>query len=37
MVPKKDFVDLANEFGLELVEWRNFHDYVVGLGQVARR
>ena len=27
MVPKKDFVDLANEFGLELVEWRNFHDF----------
>ena len=22
------FVDLAEEYGLELVEWRNFHDYV---------
>ena len=28
MVPKKPFVELAAEFGLELVEWRNFHDFV---------
>tara|TARA_B110000977_G_scaffold195878_2_gene275151 strand:- start:139 stop:1242 length:1104 start_codon:yes stop_codon:yes gene_type:complete len=30
MVPKKSFVELAGEFGLELVEWRNFHDFVGG-------
>ena len=28
MVPKAAFVELAEEYGLELVEWRNFHDYV---------
>ena len=28
MVPKKHFVELAGEFGLELAEWRNFHDFV---------
>ena len=28
MVPKAMFVELAEEYGLELVEWRNFHDYV---------
>ena len=28
MVPKASFVELAEEYGLELVEWRNFHDYV---------
>ena len=28
MVPKKRFVELAEEYGLELVEWSNFHDFV---------
>jgi mRNA (guanine-N7-)-methyltransferase len=28
MVPKDVWVSLAAEYGLELVEWRNFHDYV---------
>ena len=28
MVPKQPFVELAAEFGLELIEWRNFHDFV---------
>jgi mRNA (guanine-N7-)-methyltransferase len=28
MVPKKQFVELAEEFGLELVEWANFHEFV---------
>lgn len=28
MVPKKAFVELASEFGLELARWRNFHDFV---------
>jgi len=28
MVPRGAFVELANEYGLELVEWRNFHDFV---------
>lgn len=27
MVPKKAFVELAEEYGLELVEWSNFHDF----------
>ena len=28
MVPRRAFVELAEEYGLELVEWRNFHDFV---------
>ena len=28
MVPQKPFVELAAEFGLELIQWRNFHDFV---------
>lgn len=28
MVPKDVWVSLAAEYGLELVEWQNFHDYV---------
>ena len=28
MVPKQPFVELAAEFGLELIEARNFHDFV---------
>lgn len=28
MVPKDVWVELAAEYGLELVEWQNFHDYV---------
>jgi len=30
MVPKSSFVELAEEYGLELVEWRNFHEFVHG-------
>ena len=28
MVPKDVWVELAAEYGLELVDWQNFHDYV---------
>ena len=30
MVPKSSFAELAEEYGLELVEWRNFHEFVHG-------
>jgi len=30
MVPRKRFVEIADECGLECVEWSNFHEYVRG-------